>query len=123
MLGGFGMFNVGRNNPRVEAALIETLELDTPSLPQLGTRRCRRCSPRPSSRWPPGAMVQMLGVFAEFERATIVERVIAGMERKAARGEWFGGTVPFGYRLDAEPRLLLPRPGCRSRSRSFTRRG
>lgn len=31
-------------------------------------------------------MVQMLGVFAEFERATIVERVIAGMERKAARG-------------------------------------
>ncbi len=36
MLGGFGMFNVGRNNPRVKAALIETLELDTPSLPQLG---------------------------------------------------------------------------------------
>jgi hypothetical protein len=31
-------------------------------------------------------MVQMLGVFAEFERAAITERVIAGMERKAARG-------------------------------------
>ena len=31
-------------------------------------------------------MVQMLGVFAEFERATIVDRVIAGMERKASRG-------------------------------------
>lgn len=42
-------------------------------------------------------MVQMLGVFAEFERATITERVIAGMERKAARGEWTGGGVPFGY--------------------------
>ena len=27
-------------------------------------------------------MVQMLGVFAEFERATIIDRVIAGMERK-----------------------------------------
>ncbi|MGA2306763.1 MAG: recombinase family protein, partial [Acidimicrobiales bacterium] len=26
-------------------------------------------------------MVQMLGVFAEFERATIIDRVIAGMER------------------------------------------
>jgi DNA invertase Pin-like site-specific DNA recombinase len=28
-------------------------------------------------------MVQMLGVFAEFERATIIDRVVAGMERKA----------------------------------------
>jgi site-specific DNA recombinase len=53
-------------------------------------------------------MVQMLGVFAEFERATIVERVIAGMERKAARGEWTGGSVPFGYQLDAERRHLVP---------------
>src|SRR5438093_88798 len=39
-------------------------------------------------------MVQMLGVFAEFERATLVDRVIAGMERKAARGEWLGGHAP-----------------------------
>ena len=46
-------------------------------------------------------MVQMLGVFAEFERATIIDRVVAGMERKAARGEWMGGTIPFGYRRDA----------------------
>jgi site-specific DNA recombinase len=53
-------------------------------------------------------MVQMLGVFAEFERATITDRVIAGMERKAARGEWTGGSVPFGYRLDAQRRFLLP---------------
>jgi ornithine--oxo-acid transaminase len=35
-LGGFGMFNVGRNNPTVRAALAELLELQTPSLPQLG---------------------------------------------------------------------------------------
>ncbi len=55
-------------------------------------------------------MVQMLGVFAEFERATIVERVIAGMERKAARGEWTGGALPFGYRLDDERRHLEPDP-------------
>jgi site-specific DNA recombinase len=55
-------------------------------------------------------MVQMLGVFAEFERATIVERVIAGMERKAARGEWTGGSVPFGYRLDQDRRFLIPDP-------------
>ena len=45
-------------------------------------------------------MVQMLGVFAEFERATIIDRVIAGMERKAARGEWCGGSRPYGYLVD-----------------------
>jgi ornithine--oxo-acid transaminase len=36
MLGGFGMFNVGRNNPRVRAALIEALELELPGSVQLG---------------------------------------------------------------------------------------
>jgi site-specific DNA recombinase len=44
-------------------------------------------------------MVQMLGVFAEFERETIIDRVIAGMERKAGRGEWVVGPRPFGYTL------------------------
>ncbi len=47
-------------------------------------------------------MVQMLGVFAEFERATLIERVIAGMEKKAARGGWNGGTRPLGYDYDPE---------------------
>ncbi len=37
LLGGFGMFNVGRNNPRVRAALAETLELDVPNAVQMGT--------------------------------------------------------------------------------------
>jgi ornithine--oxo-acid transaminase len=36
LLGGFGMFNVGRNNPRVQAALVEALELGTPGSVQLG---------------------------------------------------------------------------------------
>jgi site-specific DNA recombinase len=51
-------------------------------------------------------MVQMLGVFAEFERATIIDRVIAGMERKSSQGGWCGGTQPFGYRaVKGEGRL------------------
>jgi len=51
-------------------------------------------------------MVQMLGVFAEFERATIIDRVIAGMERKSAQGGWCGGHEPFGYRaVKGEGRL------------------
>ncbi|MGH2749735.1 MAG: recombinase family protein [Actinomycetota bacterium] len=45
-------------------------------------------------------MVQMLGVFAEFERATIIERVVAGMEKKAAKGGWNGGKRPHGYDYD-----------------------
>jgi ornithine--oxo-acid transaminase len=36
LLGGFGMYNVGRNNPRVRATLIEALELETPGSVQLG---------------------------------------------------------------------------------------
>jgi ornithine--oxo-acid transaminase len=36
MLGGFGMFNTGRNNPRIRDALVEALELDLPGSVQLG---------------------------------------------------------------------------------------
>jgi ornithine--oxo-acid transaminase len=36
VLGGFGIFNVGRNNPRIREALIEALELDRPGSVQLG---------------------------------------------------------------------------------------
>jgi site-specific DNA recombinase len=51
-------------------------------------------------------MVQMLGVFAEFERATIVDRVVAGMERKAARGGWTSGDL--SVRLQVRSRHRLP---------------
>ena len=36
LLGGFGMYGVGRNNPRVRAALGEALELETPGMLALG---------------------------------------------------------------------------------------
>jgi len=36
LLGGFGMYNVGRNNLRVRAALVEALELETPGKVQMG---------------------------------------------------------------------------------------
>lgn len=51
-------------------------------------------------------LVQLLGVFAEFKRATIIDRVINGMERKAARGGWPGGTLPHGLALDDDKRLV-----------------
>ena len=37
MLGGFGMYNVGRNNPRIRSALEQALELQTPGMLAMGT--------------------------------------------------------------------------------------
>jgi site-specific DNA recombinase len=55
-------------------------------------------------------LVQMLGMFAQFERGTIIDRVIAGMERKAASGKWKGGRRPFGYQVDTAAQALAPDP-------------
>jgi ornithine--oxo-acid transaminase len=37
LLGGFGMYGVGRNNAQVRAALVEALELETPGMLAMGT--------------------------------------------------------------------------------------
>src|SRR2546421_1352954 len=37
LLGGFGMYGVGRNNTRIRAALVEALELEPPGMLALGT--------------------------------------------------------------------------------------
>jgi DNA invertase Pin-like site-specific DNA recombinase len=53
-------------------------------------------------------MLQMLAVFAEFEHATIVDRVSAGIERRAKEGRWYAGRPPFGYLFSDEQRTLVP---------------
>ena len=68
-------------------------------------------------------LIQLLGVFAEFERATIIDRVVAGMERKAARGGWPGGTVPYGLRLDDDHHLAIEPSEFPIVERIFTRYG
>jgi site-specific DNA recombinase len=52
-------------------------------------------------------LLQMLAMFAQFERDSIVERVIGGMERKAAKGLWKGGRRPFGYQVDKAAQKLV----------------
>lgn len=52
--------------------------------------------------------VQMLGAFAEFEREVIIDRVINGMERKAANGEWTHGPRPYGYHVHPDTHRLIP---------------
>ncbi len=55
-------------------------------------------------------MLQMLGVFAEFEHATIVDRVSAGIERRAKEGRWYAGRPPFGYAFSDQERRLVADP-------------
>jgi len=52
-------------------------------------------------------LLQLLGIFAEFERGLLIDRIEAGFERKAARGEWLGGRAPFGFSLDSPSKTLL----------------
>jgi site-specific DNA recombinase len=47
-------------------------------------------------------------VFAEFEHATIVDRITAGIERRAKEGRWYSGRPPFGYTLSDGQ--LMPDP-------------
>jgi site-specific DNA recombinase len=54
--------------------------------------------------------VQMLGAFAEFEREVIIDRVVSGMERKAASGAWTSGPRPHGYVIDPDTKRLVPHP-------------
>ncbi len=56
---------------------------------------------------PAGRMlVQMLGVFAEFEREMIIDRVINGTERKASKGQWTLGRVPYGFAREPDDTLV-----------------
>ena len=52
-------------------------------------------------------MLQLLGVFAEFEHSSIISRTKTGMLRKAQSGSWPGGRVPLGYRFDKEAGLQV----------------
>lgn len=48
------------------------------------------------------AMLQIIMVFAQFERKQTSERVTAVMLSRAGNGQWNGGRVPYGYRWDKE---------------------
>jgi site-specific DNA recombinase len=54
--------------------------------------------------------LHLLGMFAEFERSVIIDRVKHGMTTKASKGKWAGGTRPYGYLVDTETHKLVPNP-------------
>jgi site-specific DNA recombinase len=49
----------------------------------------------------------ILAGFGEFERETTLERSGEQTERLAREGQWLGGIVPFGYRVEGEKRHAL----------------
>src|SRR3989442_16001405 len=48
----------------------------------------------------------MLALAAVCDPPTMVDRITAGIERRAKQGHWPNGRVPFGYRRDEEKRLV-----------------
>lgn len=65
------------------------------------------------------AMFQMLGVFAEFERAMIVERVRAGLKRAKAEGKTLGRPRIEGAKEDAIRASLASGTGIRKTAREI----
>ena len=53
-------------------------------------------------------MLNILITFAQYEREVIAERIRDKMSASRKRGQWVGGTVPFGYRR--ENRRIVPDP-------------
>ena len=51
-------------------------------------------------------MLQILGSFAEHERETIRDRMMAGKTRAAKDGKWVTGVPPYGYRVDKPTKTL-----------------
>ena len=64
------------------------------------------------------AMFQMLGVFAEFERAMTLERVMAGLARARAEGKVFGRPKVAGMLEDAIRAELAKGTGIKSTARA-----
>ncbi len=52
-------------------------------------------------------MLQILGSFAEHERETIRDRMMAGKTRAAKDGKWVTGVPPYGYRVDENTQTLI----------------
>lgn len=76
-------------------------------MPEPATRSLTVCE---TSTSPGPACAATRAPFAEFEHASIVDRISAGIERRANEGRWFGGRPPFGYTFSNEERVLVPDP-------------
>jgi DNA invertase Pin-like site-specific DNA recombinase len=87
---------------RLGRSLLHLLQL-IERLDALGVRVLSACEGI-DTRTPAGRMMlQLLGVFAEFERERLRERSQDGQHRRAREGGFVGTTPPFGYRAVPDP--------------------
>src|SRR5438046_5320835 len=92
--GGFGMFNIGRNNPRVRAALVEALELETPGSVQLGVSLLPGLLAEELLRRTPGRLERVLFTSSgteAVEAAIKLGRAATGRARVVATERGFHG--------------------------------
>src|SRR6202789_3962879 len=106
LIGGFGMFNVGRNNPRVRAALVEALELALPGSVQLGTSPLPPLLAEELIRRTPARLERVLftnsGTEA-VEAAIKLGRAATGRERVVAAEHGFHGLTLGSLSANGNP--------------------
>src|SRR4051812_33251653 len=106
MLGGFGMFNVGRNNPRVRAALIEALELELPGSVQLGASPLPPLLAEELIRWTPPRLERVLFTSSgteAVEAALKLGRAATGRTRVVSAAHGFHGLTLGSLSANGNP--------------------
>jgi ornithine--oxo-acid transaminase len=109
LLGGFGMFNVGRNNPRVRAALIEALELDTPGSVQLGVSSLPGLLAEELLRRTPDRLVHVLFTSSgteAVEAALKLGRAATGRSRVVSAVNAFHGLTLGSLSANGDPHFV-----------------
>ena len=107
---------------KAEALLVVKLDRLTRSVADLGKLVERYFAPGKAALLSVGEQIDtrsaggrlvlnVLASVSQWEREAIGERTSAALQHKASRGEYTGGTVPYGYRLAADGERLEPHPG------------
>src|SRR5256884_6771595 len=106
MLGGFGMFTVGRNNPRVREALVEALELERPGSVQLGVDSLPALLAEELLRRAPGSVERVLFTSSgaeSVEAAIKLGRAATGRSRVLSAEHAFHGLTLGALSATATP--------------------
>jgi ornithine--oxo-acid transaminase len=106
LLGGFGMFNVGRNNPRVRDALIEALELERPGSVQLGVDALPALLAEELLRRAPSSLERVLFTSSgaeSVEAAIKLSRAATGRSRVLSAEHGFHGLTLGALSATADP--------------------
>jgi ornithine--oxo-acid transaminase len=109
LLGGFGMFNVGRNNPHVREALVEALELQTPGSVQLGVSLLPGLLAEELLKRTPARLAQVLFTSSgteAVEAALKLGRAATGRARVVSTEQGFHGLTLGALSANGDPHFV-----------------